>query len=326
MIQASANNVMKAVVTGGAGFIGSNLVHELVDRGVDVSVLDDLHLGSVENLEKVKTSIDFVNGDVRNVGDLEKVIDDETDVVFHQAARSSAPMHKEEPVKGLDVNVIGFLKTMKIAEKHGVDKVVYASTSSMYGSVNPPHRKGKGEEATNLYSASKMSRENYATAYSKINDLDVVGLRYFSVYGPREKAKGEYANLISQFAWKLMNDERPVIYGDGTQTRDFTFVEDVVQANILAWQQDVDQEVFDIGTGREVSLNQIVRLLKDRVETDVDPEYVENPLDNYVDRTRSDFSKAEEKLDWSPETGLEEGINKVLEFYSEDKVEVQASQ
>lgn len=312
---------MKALVTGGAGFIGSNLTKELVDRGHDVVVLDDLFLGSEENLKEVQNDIEFIQGSVDNRADLEKAIDEDVDVVFHQGARSSSPHHKDEPVKGLEVNVRGFLKAMLVAEEKGVDKIIYASTSSMYGSVDTPHYRGKGEEATNLYSASKLSREAYAMAFSKTHDLDTVGLRYFSVYGENEKQKGRYANLISQFTWKLLDDEAPVIWGDGTQTRDFTYVGDIVQANILAWKKDVDQEVYDIGTGTETSLNEMVEMLKEEIGKDIEPEYEEIPLDNYVTGTRADITKAKEELGYKPKVSIEEGIKKTVKYYKRDTVE-----
>ncbi|MDY6788766.1 MAG: SDR family NAD(P)-dependent oxidoreductase [Candidatus Nanohaloarchaea archaeon] len=305
---------MKALVTGGAGFIGSNLTLELLDRGHDVTVLDDMYLGTRENLESVEGEVEIVEGDVRKKDTVERCCED-VDIVFHDAARSSAPMHQENASEGAEVNINGFINVMEAARNGDIDKVVYASTSSMYGSVSPPHREHMGEVPVNLYSASKMSRELYAQVYHSTYGLNVVGLRYFSVYGPRERAKGQYANLISQFIWKMMEGERPVIYGDGTQTRDFTFVKDIARGNILAAESDVSGEVLNLGTGRRTSLNELVEKLNHVLGTDIEPKHVENPLENYVMHTEADFSKAKEMIGYEPQVDIDEGIRRTVEFY-----------
>ncbi|MDY6776619.1 MAG: SDR family NAD(P)-dependent oxidoreductase [Candidatus Nanohaloarchaea archaeon] len=305
---------MKALVTGGAGFIGSNLALELVERGHDVRVLDDLYLGTVENLEPARDEIDFMEGDVRDRDTVRQACRD-VDVVFHDAARSSAPMHKEDPVEGADVNVLGFINVMEEARNGDVDRVVYASTSSMYGSVDPPHSENMGEKPVNLYSASKMSRELYAEVYHTLYDVDVVGLRYFSVYGPRERSKGRFANLVSQFMWKMMDGERPEIWGDGSRTRDFTYVKDIVRGNILAAESGVSGEVINLGTGEETRMDELVDKLNRELGTDIDPEFVENPQEYPVERTKADSSKAEKLLGWEPEVDIDEGIHRTAEFY-----------
>jgi len=206
---------------------------------------------------------------------------------------------------------------MEEARNGDVNKVVYASTSSMYGSVEPPHREHMGEQPVNLYSASKMSRELYATVYADAYDVDVVGLRYFSVYGPRERAKGEFANLVSQFMWKMMNAEQPVIWGDGTRTRDFTFVTDIVRGNIKAAESDVSGDVFNLGTGAETSLNALVDKLNTVLGTDIEPEYVEHPKETPVMRTKADNAKAQDLLDWQPQVDIDAGIQKTADFNRE---------
>ncbi len=305
-----------ALVTGGCGFIGSNLAIELVDQGYDVTVLDDLYLGTPDNLSGYTDDIEIVEGDVRN-RELVSECCDGVDIVFHNAARSSAPMHTDAPVDGADVNVNGFITVMEEARNGDVEKVVYASTSSMYGSVEPPHSEHMGEHPVNLYSASKMSRELYATVYADAYDVNVVGLRYFSVYGPRERAKGEFANLISQFMWTMMDGEHPVIWGDGTRTRDFTFVQDIVRGNILAAERDVSGEVMNLGTGQETSLNALVDKLNNVLGTDIAPEYVDHPKENPVMRTKADYSKARDLLGWEPQVGIDDGIQKTADFNRE---------
>ncbi|MDY6761665.1 MAG: SDR family NAD(P)-dependent oxidoreductase [Candidatus Nanohaloarchaea archaeon] len=304
---------MRALVTGGCGFIGSNLAIELAEQGHDVVVLDDMYLGTRDNLAGYEDDIEIVEGDVRDEDVVAGCCED-VDVVFHNAARSSAPMHVEAPEEGADVNINGFINVMEEARDQDF-KVVYASTSSMYGSVDPPHREHMGEEPVNLYSASKMSRELYAAVYADAYDIDVVGLRYFSVYGPREKAKGEYANLVSQWMWKLMDGERPEIWGDGSRSRDLTFVRDIVRGNIAAAESDVSGEVINLGTGEETRLDELVAKLNDALGTDIDPVFVNNPKDNPVMRTKADNTKAQELLGWEPQVSIDEGIEKTAAWY-----------
>jgi len=307
----------KALVTGGAGFIGSNVVEKLVEKDIEVVVLDDLFLGSEDNLESVRDEIEFIEGSVL---DQEKVIEamQGVDVVFHQAARSSSPMHKENPAEGARVNIEGFINVAEAAVEEGADKIVYASTSSMYGSVSPPHTEDMDLEPTNLYTASKMSREMYARCYSYTDKIETTGLRYFSVFGPHEKAKGNYANVVTQFLWKMMDDEQPVIWGDGTQERDFVYVEDVAEANIKAAEskEKLDGEVINVGAGKPVTFNEVVDKLNEALGKDIEPEKIENPRDKYVHEHNAENRKAKELLDWTPQHGFEEGLKKTVEYYS----------
>ncbi len=306
----------RALVTGGAGFIGSNIVEKLVERDVEVVVLDDLFLGSEDNLSKVRDEIEFIEGSVL---DDEKVSEamQGVDVVFHQAARSSSPMHKENPAEGARVNIEGFISVAEAAIDEEVEKIVYASTSSMYGSVEPPHQEDMDLEPTNLYTASKMSRELYARCYSYTDKIETTGLRYFSVFGPHERSKGKYANVVTQFLWKMQNDEQPVIWGDGTQERDFVYVEDVAEANISAakTKPELDGEVINVGGGSPVTFNEVVEKLNDVLGKDIEPEKIENPRDKYVEQHRAENDKAQELLDWTPQHGFEEGLKKTVEYY-----------
>jgi UDP-glucose 4-epimerase len=306
----------RALVTGGAGFIGSNIAKELVKSGKEVVVLDDLYLGSADNLEQIRDDIEFIEGSVLNKEKVEEAVQG-CDVVFHQAARSSSPMHKEDPAEGARVNVEGFINTVEAAKDAEVEKVVYASTSSMYGSMEPPHKETQEITPTNLYTSSKMSRERYAQAYSYNNQIQTTGLRYFSVFGPHERAKGKYANVVTQFLWKMMDGEQPVIWGDGTQERDFVFVEDVVKANILAakTKDELDGEIINVGRGNPVTFNQVVEKLNNALGKDIEAEHIENPRDKYVNEHCADNTKAKELLGWNPDYKFEEGLKKTVEYY-----------
>ncbi len=310
----------RALVTGGAGFIGSNIVEELVEQDVEVVVLDDLYLGSEDNLSEVRDQIEFIEGSVLDMEKVEEAVEG-VDTIFHQAARSSSPMHKENPQEGARVNIEGFINVCEAAVEEGAEKVVYASTSSMYGSVTPPHREDMDVTPTNLYTASKMSREMYAQVYSYNNRIQTTGLRYFSVYGPHEKAKGKYANVVTQFLWKMIDGENPVIWGDGDQTRDFTFVKDIARANICAAEKrpELDGEVFNIGTGNDVSFNEVVEELNNALGTDIEPEHIENPRDKYVSTTKADNSEAREKLGWEPRNDFSEGLEKTVNYYRQEQ-------
>ncbi|MFB6242340.1 MAG: SDR family NAD(P)-dependent oxidoreductase [Candidatus Nanosalina sp.] len=310
-------NVERALVTGGAGFIGSNIVEKLVEKDVEVVVLDDLFLGSEDNLEAVREEIEFIEGSVLETEKVEEAVKG-CDVVFHQAARSSSPMHKKDPAKGARVNIEGFINVAEAAVEEGVEKIVYASTSSMYGSVDPPHTEDMDLEPTNLYTASKLSREMYARCYSYTERIQTTGLRYFSVFGPHEKAKGKYANVVTQFLWKMMDGEQPVIWGDGTQERDFVYVEDVAEANIRAAEKrtgELDGEVINIGQGDPVTFNEVVEKLNQELGKSIEPEKIENPRDKYVHEHRADNTKAERLLDWTPQYSFEEGLRETVRFY-----------
>jgi nucleoside-diphosphate-sugar epimerase len=309
---------MKCLVTGGAGFIGSNLAREAVERGWQVRLLDNFYLGSSENLSSLKREIKLINGDIRD----RKTIDAATkgiDYIFHQAAVSSSQMFVPDPSEGFSVNVQGFANLLFHAHKNGVQRVVYASTSSIYGDLPTPHREDMFiKSCPNHYAASKLASEYLAKAHTLQQGLETVGLRYFSVYGPREERKGKYANMISQFLWGMKREETPVIYGDGFQTRDFTYVKDIVEANFLATKKKrASGEVFNIGTGRSTTINAAVSLLNKNLGTNLKPKHVRNPIKNYVCHTLADTEKAKNLLGFEAKTSLEKGI-KILLSYSED--------
>lgn len=307
----------KALVTGGAGFIGSNVVEKLIERGVEVTVLDDLYLGEESNLEEVRDEIEYIEGSVLKDEKVKKAVKD-VDVVFHLAARSSSPMHKENAAQGAEVNVTGFVNTVEIAKGAGVEKVVYASTSSMYGTVKPPHRTDDDVSPPNLYTASKMAREIYAECYSYRKEIQTTGMRFFSVYGPHEKAKGKYANIVTQFLWKMQENERPVIWGDGEQQRDLVYVEDVARAVVKAAEtrEELDGEILNVGTGEPKSFNTVVDELNSALGTDIEAEHVDNPRDNYVEEHCADISKTKQLLDWEPEYSFQEGVESIVDYYS----------
>ena len=303
---------MKVLVTGGAGFIGSNLAEKL-SEDYDVTVLDDLYLGSKRNIES--TDIEFVKGSVMNAALVNKLCKD-CDYVFHNAAMSSSPMFREQQKLGMEVNVFGFMNMMKAALDSGVKKVIYASTSSLYNGNPLPYSETQPITAKTFYEASFRTREIVAQTYYFEHDLSSIGLRYFSVYGPKESHKGQYANNISQFLWDMMKGKPAVIYSDGTQRRDFTFVYDVASANILAMTSKIDFGIFNVGTGIGTSFNDLVALINKLLGASIRPVYIDNPIKNYVHDTIADLSLISKSLGYKPQWSLEKGIGFLINYYN----------
>jgi UDP-glucose 4-epimerase len=300
----------RVLVTGGAGFIGSNLANHLAADN-DVVVVDDCYLGTPENLDD---DVEFVEGTV-----LDDDLPTDVDALFHLAALSSYAMHEDDPTRGARVNVEGFVNTVEQAREDGCETVVYASTSSIYGSQTEPSPEDMPVSVNTGYEASKMARERYAEYFANHYGLSMAGLRYFSVYqgyGGAEEHKGEYANVIAQFADDVANGRAPKLYGDGTQTRDFTHVSDVVRGTELAADHELTG-VYNLGTGEAYSFNTVVEMINDELDADVDPAYVENPIpeDVYVHDTCADSSKMREATGWEPQIDFEEGIRRVCAPY-----------
>lgn len=298
----------RVLITGGAGFIGSNLANHLAGSN-DVIAVDDLYLGTAENLAP---SVEFHDTSV-----LDDDLPADVDVLFHLAALSSRNMHENHPRRGVRVNVEGFVNTVEQV-RDGCDTVVYASTSSIYGSQTEPSTEEMAVEAQTGYEASKLARERYAEYYSNQYAMTMAGLRFFSVYqgyGGAEEHKGEYANTVAQFADDLAHGRAPELYGDGSQTRDFTHVEDVVRGIELAADRRLDG-VYNLGTGESYDFNTVVELLNEELGTDIDPVYVETPFDDYVHDTLADSTKMTDATGWEPRISFEDGVERVCEPYT----------
>jgi len=298
---------MKILVTGGAGFIGSNIANTLSrDKNATVIAFDDLSLGRPTNLSG---NVKFVKGSIMDF-ELTLELGRGCDYIFHSAAKSSSPMFKDDPRNGVDINALGFMNVVESAKRNHVKKVIFASSSSVYNGLPLPFKESQIITPKTFYEASFYCREILAKTYYWENGLNLVGLRYFSVYGPNEEHKGNFANNISQFLWNISNAESPVIYGDGTQTRDFTFVDDVVQANILALQsEEMKFGIYNIGTGIETSFSRLVEIINGHLGTNIQATYVDNPIKNYVQKTKADISLAKMELGYEPKFSLDDGIS-----------------
>ncbi|MGB9814748.1 MAG: NAD-dependent epimerase/dehydratase family protein [Thermoplasmata archaeon] len=296
------------LVTGGAGFIGSNLVHELVKRGNKVIVVDSLHTGSRELISD--TGAEFYHMRVEEF--FKKGAWKGIDGIFHLGKPSSSPMYRENREKILE-SVNGTLAVLEMAKELNV-KLVTASSSSLYNGLEPPHREDMIIKPTDFYTEARLVEERLAKVYQDLYGVRWSAMRFFSVYGPREEYKKNYANLISQFIWSYMKNEKPLIYGDGSQRRDFVFVDDVVNALILAMNRDVNG-IFNVGTGKSYSLNDVISIIKGYMGTDLEPKYIENPVKNYVMVTLADTSKSRKVLGFEAKENIEGGIRKTLNYY-----------
>lgn len=309
----------KVLVTGGAGFIGSNFCN--INKGeYEIVALDNLFLGDERNLDK---DIRFIKGDACRAADLDKA--GQVDYVVHLAGTSSAPMFMGDGLVGGYLNSIeSFLTVLEWARKNNVKKVVYASTSSLYGNNPLPLTEDQHVTPLNHYAVTKEVYEHAGACYNRVYpQMDIIGFRFMSVYGPNEEAKGEFANLISQFCWDMARGLSPVIYGDGTQTRDFTNVRDVVQGITLAIEnkKKLGADVFNIGTGRATSLNEIVAALEKAFNNGVKAKYITNPVkEGYVRGQHADISKIRKMLGYEPKVELEDGIREQVENVRLDRI------
>jgi len=304
------------LITGGAGFVGSNIAREAIKKGWEVRILDNFFLGSLENLNGIVDEVELIKGDIRNERLVNRATQD-VDYIFHQAAVSSSQMFVPNPSSGISVNVQGFVNLLHYAHKNNVRRVIHASTSTIYGSLPVPHREDMYiKRCPNFYATTKLASEYLAKTFTLNHNLETVGLRYFSIYGSGEKPKGEYANLITQFLWWMKKGEKPIIYGDGLQTRDFTYVKNVVKANFLAMKRkNVSGEVFNVGTGKSTSVNVATTLLNKYLGTDIKPKYMRNPIKGYVYHTQADMTKSKRLLGFKAETSLERGLKMLVGCY-----------
>lgn len=297
---------MTFTVTGGAGFIGSNLIRELLSGGHEACVVDNLHTGSMGNL----AGLPRVKVFRAHSGDIGSLPLPETDTIFHFGMPSSSPMYNKDPTLA-DKTAAEFGKVLEYARAKDC-RLVFASTSSLYGGLPTPQHEDMDVKPFDGYTESRAAMERLAAEHSRRHGLRCIGLRFFSVYGPGEKAKGTYANVLSQFLWSMLEGRRPVIYGDGTQTRDFVFVKDVTRACTLAMESSVKCGIFNVGTGVQTSMNGAVAALNSAMGKNVKPMYVKNPVKNYVCRTQADCRKAVEALGFRAHYTVGRGIKELL--------------
>jgi nucleoside-diphosphate-sugar epimerase len=308
---------MRYLVTGGAGFIGSNTVDELVRRGHGVVVLDDLSSGKEENLADVRTKITFMKGSITDLEAVQKAMH-QAEYVIHLAARTSVPRSVKDPIDTNHINVEGTLNVLVAARDNKVKRVVFAASSSAYGETPTlPKKESMQPVPISPYGVSKYVGELYARTFGHCYGLENVCLRYFNIFGPRQDPDSPYSGVLSRFATAFLQDEPPVVFGDGEQSRDFTYVENAVEANLLACEAPaVSGGVFNIGTGDRFTLNQTLDILR-RVSGKKLQAKHEPPREGDIRDSQADITAAREFLGYEPSVRFEEGLERTYDWYRE---------
>ncbi len=305
------------LVTGGAGFIGSHLVERLVAEGERVRVIDDLSTGKLGNIEPFLDQVDFREASLLDAQSVQRAMED-VRFVLHQAALSSVPRSIRDPHLTNRVNVEGTLNVLLAARDAGVRRLVYASSSSAYGDTPTlPKVETMAPAPLSPYAVSKLTAEQYCGVFHKIYGLETVCLRYFNVFGPRQDPQSEYAAVVPRFATALLRGERPIIYGDGEQSRDFTYVSNVVAANLAALHAGAAAgEVINIAGGERTTVNRLVTMLAELAKTTAEPVY-EPARPGDVAHSLADISKARKLLRYEPKVGVQEGLARVIAWCSQ---------
>lgn len=302
------------VVTGGAGFIGSNLVSALVKYNT-VRVIDNLSTGYIKNIKNFikNTQVEFVKGTITNINFLRRTFKD-IDYVFHLAAIPSVPRSIINPIKSNYTNINGTLNVLVASRDNNVKKVIYSSSSSVYGDTpSLPKKEDMKPLPLSPYAVGKLTGEYYCQAFTKVYDLSTICLRYFNIYGPQQDKLSEYAAVIPKFITSISNDKSPVIFGDGEQTRDFTFVKDAVNANILA-AASKETGVFNIAYGKRISINDLAKSIMNITGKKIKPIYKE-PRSGDIRHSLADISKAKRKLGYVPKIEIKEGLEETIAWF-----------
>ena len=305
----------KAVVTGGAGFIGSHIVENLLGKNYDVTVLDNLSTGRISNISSwVKDgSVEFVQGSITNPRDLKKAFAG-ANYVFHEAAIPSVPKSIKRPRPSHDANATGTLNVLIAARDAGVEKLVYASSSSAYGDTPTlPKSEDMAPNPLSPYAVSKLAAEYYCSVFTGVYGLPTASLRYFNVYGPRQDPNSPYAAVIPIFLRLLQNGQSPVIFGDGEQTRDFTFVKDVAEANVRVAESSATG-IFNLGNSQRITLNELTNKIREITgHTDIKPVY-QSPRPGDIKHSLADISKAK-VFGYDPKYGIDEGLKETCAYF-----------
>jgi len=306
---------MRYVVTGGAGFIGSNTVDELVRRGHSVVVLDDLSAGKEDNLAEIRNKITFIKGSITDIEVVRKAMH-EAEYVLHLGARTSVPRSVKDPIETNKINIEGTLNVLVAAKELKVKRVVFAASSSAYGETPTlPKVETMQPEPISPYGVTKYVGELYGQTFGRCYGLENVALRYFNIFGPRQDPGSPYSGVLAKFCTAFLEGTPPSVFGDGEQTRDFTYVENAVQANLLACEApNASGKVFNVGVGGRVSLNEVLRELRKITGKALEAKY-EPPRDGDIRDSQADISRAREFLGYEPQVSFEEGLARTFEWY-----------
>jgi nucleoside-diphosphate-sugar epimerase len=310
---------VKVLVTGGAGFIGGHLVDALLAQNAEVRVIDNLSTGKRENIDRVKNRVDFIEGDICDADTIARAMTG-VELVFHEAAIPSVSRSVADPVASNRANVGGTVAVLNAARLAGVRKLVYAASSSAYGDTPTlPKVETMTPRPMSPYAISKLAGEQYVSVFGKLYGFETVSLRYFNVFGPRQDPKSEYAAVIPRFVTTILAGNRPIIFGDGEQTRDFCFIENTVSANLLAAKATTRGEVVNVACGARVSLNALIALINEELGTDVKPEYQQGRAGDVRD-SLADISAAKALLGYEVLYDLRAGLKKAIDWYRANPV------
>jgi len=306
---------MKSLVTGGAGFIGSHIVAELLETGEEVRVLDNLYSGKTENIKNFMDDIEFIEGDIRDTETVKKAVKG-VDVIFHQAAVPSVPRSVAEPKFTNDVNINGMLELLIAAKDEDVKRFVYASSSSVYGNTPIlPKIEDMKPQPLSPYAAQKLMGEHYARVFYLVYGLPTVGLRYFNIFGARQDPNSEYAAVVPKFITRMKDKKSPIIYGDGEQSRDFTFVKNAVRANLLAVESEsCFGQSMNVSTGERLSVNELSKVIGKIVGIDIEPIYKPS-RDGDVKHSLGDTKMARELIGYEVEVDFKEGLLQTVKSF-----------
>ena len=309
---------MKYLITGGAGFIGSHITEELVSRGETVTVFDNLETGKMENVNPFLDRIRFVKGDIRDLGLLLREMEG-TDFVLHQAALRSVPKSVADPVPYFHVNVIGHYNVLEAARQNKIKGITFASSSSVYGNTDRfPQTEDQPTIPESPYAITKRDGESLCRFFHKTYGLNAISLRYFNVFGPRQSLENKYAVVIPFFIKRILEGKSPIIYGNGEQGRDFTYVKEVVRANLAALQaKNAGGEVFNVSEGKTITINELARKINEMLGKNIKPEYQSYRAGDVL-KTQGSPAKAKEKLDFIVQTGFEEALQQTVNWFQSE--------
>ncbi|MBI3584080.1 MAG: SDR family oxidoreductase [Nitrospinae bacterium] len=310
---------MNYLITGGAGFIGSNIAKRLVRDGESVRVIDNFSTGKRNNIDEIKDKIDLIEGDIRDTETVLKAAKD-IDFIIHQAALPSVPRSIKDPITANDVNVTGTLNLLNAAKNSKIKRFVYASSSSVYGDTPIlPKREDMPPNPQSPYAVTKLTGEYYCSVFYKVYKLPTVSLRYFNVFGPFQDPESQYAAVIPKFINAVLQHNSPVVYGDGEQSRDFTFIDNVVDANILSCRNDKSSgKVFNIACGNRYTLNRLLTEVSYLTGNKANPQFIE-PRSGDIRHSQADISIARDLIGYRPKIDFREGLKRTVEWFKGQK-------
>lgn len=306
---------MNYLITGGAGFIGSNIAKRLVAEGESVRIIDNFSTGKKRNIDDIRDKSELIDGDIRDAETVLMAVRD-IDFIIHHAALPSVPRSIKDPIESNSVNITGTLNLLHAAKKRGIKRFIYASSSSVYGDTSVlPKREDMSPNPQSPYAVTKLTGEYYCNVFYKVFSIPTVSLRYFNVFGPHQDPESQYAAVIPRFIIAILNQKNPVVYGDGEQSRDFTFVDNIVEANFLSCKNDgVSGKIFNIACGERFTINRLLKELYSLTGKEGNPVYTD-PRSGDIRHSQADIRSAKEIIGYEPKVDFKEGLKKTVEWF-----------